>query len=303
MPQVDSAWHPVRNRHALEWWYFTLLCDDGDIFAGRLWVGGDHVTGLDCGMELYAYPKDGPPWEFHDLHGHDSFYAATDRLLVMVEANALEQRGEKIRLDIRREELVLHIEGTPVHDWKTPVIRHHLNRRQGLLWTIPMLRGGFKGTIRKGAGLPERQLQGTMFHDHVLADVSPSLDAILNYRGWCWGLVYQEERTMLFIDAEYRRVPLRLACIADGRELTVIKNRPDMPFSITPSVPPIITIDDGEKKDRARLTRLYRKRHSSVRSRGQEWLFNSVLGVQKLHGAGLIDSGSLYFEMLRMHRG
>ena len=62
---VDDCWHPVRNPYAMEWWYFTLLCDDGAVIRGRLWVKGDAVLGVECGVEVaeYGSPESNPTRE------------------------------------------------------------------------------------------------------------------------------------------------------------------------------------------------------------------------------------------------
>ncbi|MFC1707648.1 hypothetical protein ACFL59_12675, partial [Planctomycetota bacterium] len=267
MLPVDSCWHKVPNKHALEWWYFTLLCDGGDVLRGRLWVRGDHQDASSCGIELHGYPATGEPWELIHDYDRDSFYAERSRELVMVGASSFEHREEAYYLSVRRGDFVLNVEAVPLLRWDEP-IRYHLNRTHGFLWTVPMLKGRFAGTIQQGTASPERPLAGFMFHDHVLSDYVPSLDLFRNYRGWCWGLCYLEDWTALFLAVDFKRDPIRLALVADGQGISARRNPSTMPIQWTGLNPPRFTIARGSRTQEVHLSRVYRKQRGGV---GRRW--------------------------------
>jgi len=39
--QSDDAWHPLKDRYYIEWWYFDLVANDGCLLRGQLFIAGD----------------------------------------------------------------------------------------------------------------------------------------------------------------------------------------------------------------------------------------------------------------------
>jgi len=294
---LDSCWHPVPNRHALEWWYFTLLSDDGEVIRGRLWVRGDPSRGLRCGVEVDGYPVGGAPWELDLRHPEHAFHAARDRLLVMVEACSLEQRGEALHLALRHQDLVVRARGVPSIRWEDPTYRYPVGEG-GFLWTVPMLRGRFEGLVRRAGR--SRELAGQMFVDHVLMDAVPNPDFVWNYRAWWWGLVLAEDWTALSLEVDFRRAPLQVAFVAQGDGPVQVRHGPDAPVRRLGEDPPRFVVERGGRADEVHPTWVARKRHRIPGSTVRQRVLDALPLFRKHHLLGTVPGGSFYAEQLRL---
>jgi len=311
---VDDCWSATANPLGREWWYFVLLCDDGDVLRGRLWVRGAPARGLHCGVDLTVYPVEGPPWEVRDRHDHDAFHALRDRLLVMVEASRLERRGEALHLDVRRPGVELHLEAEPEVVWaggpvRVPqgvgrgtardVVDRFLDGTHGYGWSVPLLRGACTGTLRRDG--VARALSGTLFVDHVVADDVPTPGMLSGYRGWCWGLVYGPERTVLFVGVDHRREPVRLAFVADregGSRL--VRGRQGQPVTWSDEEPPGFVVHGSGGDVPARLTRVWHRRRAAEDLSWPQRLLALAVRSRTAVGVGTAGEAGFFFETLRL---
>lgn len=39
--QSDDAWHPLKDRNYIEWWYFDVINSDGSLVRGQFYIMGD----------------------------------------------------------------------------------------------------------------------------------------------------------------------------------------------------------------------------------------------------------------------
>jgi len=293
---VDDCWHPIDNPGAREWWYFVLLGDDGSLLRGRLWTLGDGT----CGLDVSAYPVGEPTWEVRDRHGADAFHGLRDRLLVMVEASRLEQRGEVLHLDLRRAGLVGHLEARPEVRWGGGPVRVPVDATHGFLWTVPLLEGRAIGTLEREGDRPWR-LSGTLFVDHVLADITPVAGLRSGYRGWTWGLVYGPARTTLFVGVELGRDPLRLALVVDERGASrVLRGAGDQPVSWAEGGASRFEVRGDGAVSPVRLSHVWHRRRAAEALPRRERLLARALGARVVLGVGRAGSADFFFETLRL---
>ena len=293
---VDDCWHPTDNPRAREWWYFVLLGDDGSLLRGRLWTLGDGT----CGLDVSGYPVDGPAWEVRDRHGAHAFHALRDRLLVMVEASRLEWRGDVLHLDLRRPGLAGHLEARPEVSWGGGAVRMPVDARHGFLWTVPLLKARVTGILEREGDRPWR-LAGTLFVDHVLADISPAAGLRSGYGGWTWGLVYAPARTTLFVGVELRNGPLCLTLVVDGEGGSrVLRGGGDQPVTWADGGASRFEVREGGEPMPVRLTHVWHRRRAEEALPWGERLLARALGARIVLGVGRAASADFFFETLRL---
>lgn len=294
MTAVDSCWRPVANPRCVQWWYFLLLTDDGEAWRLRLWVQG--VPGPDqrCGVEACRYPADGQPWERHAAWGSHAFHAEQDRLHVMVESSSIEERAGAYHLAVRLPGLVLEISGRSGVRWPRPVIGYDVDGTHGWCWSVPILQGRFQGrVVRDGQA---ESLAGTLFFDHVRADTTPSPDWLVRYRGWCWGVLWTPERSLLFLDVDFAGAPMQRAFEALGGE--EVRQLPELPVRWQGRRRPSFEVDLGDGPEPLRELWSWPKRHRVLERPLTEHLINAWPGLSKRHGLGEVAGGRLYYEWM-----
>ncbi len=302
-PAIDSAWHPLANPTAMQWWFFTLFGDDGTVLRCRLWLRGRPSSGhMRCGVEISGYPPTGPAWDLSETFGAEQFYAEQERVFVMIGPSRFERRGSEALLDLRVGGLELRMRGWPTVQAGEPGLRQPVNSEHGFRWTVPILDGRFEATWRRRAGQPARTLVGRLFHDHVLADAAPSWDFVRNYRGWCWGVAYPDDRALLFVQVDFVRAPVNIVFVAErGGPVRVLRaphNRLPLRCDLDREPRFWLLDDSGEALAEAALRRVERKRHMIVDGPMVEALINALPGMRKLHGVGTLAGGPFYYELL-----
>jgi len=290
---ADSFWRPLDNPFAMQWWYTTLIADDGLVVRCRLWARGAR-----CGCEVGGYPGDGEPWALAGAFGADAFHGERERLLVMVAASSVDFDGKRLKLALRHDDLVLRVRAEPVVALGDTTFLHRLGPEQRFLWTVPMLRGRFEGSLRRDGA--ERAIRGEVFFDHVLADVRPSLDWLRNYRGWCWGFAWLDRISMLCLEVDFRRDPLRVAFLSrDDGPIRLHRPPPDDLFRWSTTAPPRFWIaPDGPLRE-VGVCEVHEVRQRVPGVPLLETAVNALPGIRKTHGLGELDGGPFWFEMAR----
>jgi len=293
---VDDCWHPVDNPRAREWWYYALLCDDGGVLRGRLWTRGDGV----CGLDVSGHRVGRPTWEVRDRFDADAFHAQRDRLLVMVEASRLEQRGDVLELHLRRPGLALHLEARHEATWSGGPVHHRLDSAHGVLWTVPALRARASGSLARLGG-PARPLSGTLFVDHVFADIVPTAGLLASYRGWTWGLVYAPGRTTLFVGIELRPDPVRLALVADADgACRLVRGTAAAPVVWRRGpAPRFVLREDGERTP-IETERVWHRRRAGEPVPLRERLLARALRARTVVGVGRAGPARVFYETLSL---
>lgn len=294
MAMVDSCWRPVPNPRCVQWWYFLMLADDGEVWRARLWVQGPPGPGLRCGVELCRYPAQGPPQEHYASWGPDAFHAERDRLHVMVESCSLEERAGTVRLDLRLPGLEVAVTARSSVRWPRPVIGYDVDGVHGWCWSVPILRGRFEGQLVRDGRL--QAVAGTVFFDHVRADAAPSLDWLVRYRGWWWGVLWTPERSMLLLDVDFTGAPMQRAfeALGDGP----VRQLPDLPVRWRGRRSPRFELDLGQGLEPVDELWSRPKRHRVLDRPIMERLVNSWPGLRKRHGLGRVAGGHLYYEWM-----
>lgn len=301
---IDSAWHPVDNPTAMQWWFFTLFVDDGRVLRCRLWLRGrPHDRSMRCGVELSEYPPAGPAWERQRTYGPEEFYAEQERVFVMIGPSRFERRGDQCLLDLRGDGLQLSLQGRSRTRPGEHCLREPVNPEHGFRWTVPVLDGRFEGTLRRTPGALAEPIAGRLFHDHVLADVAPSWDFVRNYRGWCWGVAYPGDQALLFVQVDFTRAPVQVVYQAGPDGVVHILRGRSGPLPIRAELgrPPrfVLVGPDGRPGASAQLQRIERKRHMIVDGPMAEAVINALPGMRKEHGVGTLAGGPFYYELLR----
>ncbi len=284
----------MANPRCIQWWYFLLLCDDGEAWRARIWVQGRPGPELRCGAELCRYPADGPPQERHGAWGPDALYAEQGRLHVMAESCSVEERDGAYLMALRLPGLVLEVQARSSVEWPDPVVGYDVDGMHGWCWTVPILRGRFQGCVRQEG--QTRDLSGTAFFDHVCADTAPSLDWLVRYRGWWWGVLWTPERSVLVLDVDFAGAPMRRAYQAAGDR--PVQRLDGLPVRWSGRREPDFEVDIGGRWLSVDPQWSWPKRHSALDSPVKERLVNAWPGLRKRHGLGRVAGGHLYYEWM-----
>ena len=202
----------MKLANGTSWQYFTMFCDDGTKIAGAF-----TATDKNCDVWLSVYGN--RTIEMQRYYSLDYFTKLSEGNL-RIDGSYFVRDDGKVRLRIRQPNLELMINAKSVIDWKGNAIRY----KAGMIdveWLVPGLRMDAEGVLSVDG--ERKRLKGLMFHDSVRHNIKPSLDMIVNYNRWVWGIGYTKSYSVLFAEVDYRKRPFRFLCINDSRK-TVSSN-------------------------------------------------------------------------------
>jgi hypothetical protein len=191
--QSDDAWHPLKDRYYIEWWYFDLVTGDGNIVRGQLFIGGDtsKPKRVITGVRASYVGTDGTEIRIERRFPFSSFKASTEICDVQVGKNFLRGNLSHYEVHIEDEETVLDlqldsaIKGITAHACFGDESRY-------MYWVVPQPRCQAKGTFStKGQ---THAIEGVGYRDHNWSNIS-FLDLLSH---WDWGVIYDSAFTMIF---------------------------------------------------------------------------------------------------------
>ena len=192
---VDDAWHPLKNRNYVEWWYFDVMNGDGGILRGHLYISGDIsrprkvITWV---RATYVKP-DGTEIPIEEKFPYSSFKASTEFCDVQIGKNFIKGDLSHYSLHIEDSEKSLDLEldskmrGFTSYDCFG-------DEAKRMYWVVPQPRGRAQGKFQTKQGT--FRIDGLGYRDHNWLNFSPM--NIIEY--WDWGRVYDKEFTIIFAD-------------------------------------------------------------------------------------------------------
>jgi len=193
--QSDDAWHPLKNRNYIEWWYFDVMNGDGSIIRGQFYISGDVsrpgrvLTGV---RATYVKP-DGTEITIEEKFPYSSFKASTEFCEVEIGKNFLKGDLSHYTLHIEDSDKSLDLE----LDSKMRGFTSHScfgDETKRMYWVVPQPRGHARGRFQTKQGT--FSIDGLGYRDHNWLNFYP-VNAI---EYWDWGRVYDKEFTFIFAD-------------------------------------------------------------------------------------------------------
>ena len=193
--QADDAWHPLKNRNYIEWWYFDVMNGDGSIVRGQLYISGDIsrpgkvLTGV---RATYVKP-DGTEITIEKKFPYSSFKASTESCEVSIGKNFIKGDLSHYKLHIEDSEKSLDLE----LDSKMRGFTSYAcfgDETKYMYWVVPQPRGHAQGKFQTKEGT--LSIDGLGYRDHNWLNFSPL--NVIQY--WDWGRVYDREFTIIFAD-------------------------------------------------------------------------------------------------------
>ena len=193
--QSDDAWHPLRDRYYIEWWYFDLVAKDGSIVRGQLFVAGDvsRPNRVNTGVRASYLKTDGTEIRIEKRMPFSSFRASTEVCDVQI-GNSF------IRGDLSHYEVHIEDQGKVLDlqlDSRVKGITSHAcfgDKSRYMYWVVPQPRCQAKGTFSTEG--QTHTIEGVGYRDHNWLNIAP-LDLLSH---WDWGAIYAEEFTVIFAD-------------------------------------------------------------------------------------------------------
>lgn len=188
------------------WQYFTMFCDDGTKMAGAF-----SASDKECDVWLSVYGD--KPIELERHYSLDYFTCVSEGNF-KIDGNYFVRDNGNVSLRVKQPDLELMINAKSAVDWKENLIRHKAGKMD-VAWLVPGLRMEAAGAL--SVGNRKKQFKGLMFHDSVRHNIKPSLDLLLNYDHWLWGIAYTKSYSVLFVDVDYSKKPLKFICVNDSK--------------------------------------------------------------------------------------
>lgn len=193
--QSDDAWHPLRDRYYIEWWYFDVVTIDASLVRGQLFVAGDvsRPNRVTTGVRASYVKTDGTEVLIDQRLPFPSFRASTEVCDVQISNNFIRGDISHYEVHIEDEDKALDlrldskIKGTTSHACFGDETRY-------MYWVVPQPRCQARGTFRTRG--ETYAIEGTGYRDHNWLNIAP-LDLLSH---WDWGTIYDGEFTIIFAD-------------------------------------------------------------------------------------------------------
>ncbi len=219
--QIDDAWHPLKDRNYIEWWYFDAMNRDGSLVRGQIFVAGDiaRPKSVTAGVRASYVGTDGTETVMEQRFPYSAFQASTEVCDVQLGPNFIKGDLSNYRIHIESSGGSLDLELESEIDGITSYASFGDDRHY-MYWVVPQPRGHARGTFNTGAAsLP---LEGLGYRDHNWLNIPP-MD-LLAY--WDWGRIYDGEYTVIFADImttkKMEQVEIKPLTIFDPKKLVYL---------------------------------------------------------------------------------
>jgi hypothetical protein len=192
---VDDAWHPLKDRNYIEWWYFDVMNGDGSIVRGQFYISGDIskprrvITGV---RATYVEP-DGTETTIEEKFPYSSFKSSTESCDVEMGKNFLKGDLSHYTLHVDSNEAFLDLE---LDSGMRGFTSHACfgDETKCMYWVVPQPHSHARGKFQtRGKAF---SIDGLGYRDHNWLNFPP-LNVI---KHWDWGRVYDKEFTIIFAD-------------------------------------------------------------------------------------------------------
>ena len=193
--QIDDAWHPLKDRNYIEWWYFDAMNPDGSLVRGQIYIAGNitRPKSVTTGIRASYVGTDGSEIVMQQQFPYSAFRASADVCDVQLGPNFIRGDLSTYRVHIESGGGYLDLELESDIDGFTSYASFGDDRHY-MYWVVPQPRGHAKGVFNTGeATFP---VDGLGYRDHNWLNIPP-MD-LLAY--WDWGRIYDGEYTIVFAD-------------------------------------------------------------------------------------------------------
>jgi hypothetical protein len=191
--QSDDAWHPLKSRNYIEWWYFDVINGDGSIVRGHFYISGSisRPRKVITGVRASYVKPDGTELRIEKKFPYSSFKSSTEVCEVEIGKNFLKGDLSHYKLHVEDGEKALDLE---LDSEMRGIAGHFGDEIKYMYWVVPQPRSHAKGTFRtKGESF---RIEGLGYRDHNWLNFHP-MDFIAY---WDWGRIYDREFTIIFAD-------------------------------------------------------------------------------------------------------
>ena len=216
--ESDDAWHLLKDRNYIEWWYFDIMNSDGSVVRGQFFISRDLIRPgyLRNGVRATYVKADGTEITIDERFPPAAFKASAESCEVEIGKYYFKGSPAHCQVHIEAGEKVLDLELNS----DMQGIRSHAcfgDETKCMHWVVPQPRGRAQGTFRTGQETFE--IQGIGYRDHNWLNFSP-MD-VIEY--WDWGRVYDDKFTIIFADIvttkRYENVRVKPLMIYDPGKL------------------------------------------------------------------------------------
>lgn len=193
--QSDDAWHPLKDRNYIEWWYFDVMNRDGSIVRGQFYISGDvsRPRSVTTGVRASYVKPDGTEIGVEEKFRYSSFKSSTEVCDVEIGKNFLRGDLSHYKLHIEDEDKTLDLElDSEMRGFKSRAFFG--DETEYMFWVVPQPRSRAKGTFRTKEATFD--VEGLGYRDHNWLNFFPL--NVIAY--WDWGRVYDKEFTVIFAD-------------------------------------------------------------------------------------------------------
>ncbi|MBM3156465.1 MAG: hypothetical protein FJ004_04185 [Chloroflexi bacterium] len=193
--QSDDAWHPLKDRNYVEWWYFDLMNSDGSIVRGQFYISGNRLRGSNSmtGVRASYVKPDSTEVLIDKKFPLSSFKASTETCDVKIGNSFIKGDLSHYTLHIEDDNKSLDLE---LHSLMKGFTSHACfgSESRYMYWVVPQPRCQAKGAFKTKN--ETFNIEGTGYRDHNWLNFPP-MDYLAH---WDWGRIYNEEFTILFAD-------------------------------------------------------------------------------------------------------
>lgn len=216
--QSDDAWHPLKDRNYIEWWYFDVMNSDQSIIRGQFHISRDFFwpAKMRTGVRATHVKPDGTEINIDEKLPFSHFKASTEVCDLEIGNNFLKGDLSHYELHIEDSEKSLDLE----LDAEMEGLKSYAcfgDERTYMYWVVPQPRSRAKGTFQTKDEI--FKIDGLGYRDHNWLNFSPP--DVIEY--WDWGRVYDTEFTVIFADIvttkRYSNAKIKPLVIYDSSKL------------------------------------------------------------------------------------
>ncbi len=193
--ESDDAWHPLKDRNYVEWWYFDVMNNDGSIVRGQFYISGNRWHGRNSmtGVRASYVKPDGTELLIEKKFPLSSFKASTETCDVQIGSNFIKGDLSLYTVHIEDEDKALDLELRS--DMMGFTSRACFgSESKYMYWVVPQPRCRAKGLFKTQN--ETFNIEGTGYRDHNWLNFPP-----MDYLAyWDWGRIYNDEFTIIFAD-------------------------------------------------------------------------------------------------------
>jgi hypothetical protein len=152
--QSDDAWHPLKDRNYVEWWYFDVMNGDGSIVRGQFYISGDisHLRRVITGVRATYVAPDGTETTLEKKLPYSFFKASIESCEVELGKNPI--RGDlshyALHIEDGEKSFDLDLDSTIRGFTSYACFREET---KCMYWVVPQPRGHAQGKFQTKQGV------------------------------------------------------------------------------------------------------------------------------------------------------